>query len=151
MPRLVKKRKHMRTIGSEGGRAKKPCDSPESRISTSNTNENNQNDQHAEPNYSATHLSPPRQIGDDSSGTIPGPSRSTVWRRAQKVKELERKRIEQEQQSQVDAESNWEDIEKLVEEKWPIVAREIRATVLTKGMISLLSVLEVVEKYYPNS
>ncbi|RPA98174.1 hypothetical protein L873DRAFT_1790506 [Choiromyces venosus 120613-1] len=46
--------------------------------------------------------------------------------------------MEQEQQSQVDAESNWEDIEKLVEEKWAMVRREIRATVLKKDIQRVL-------------
>jgi len=144
MPRIEKKRKHMRTIGSEGGRSKKLCDSPESGTSTLNANNKPQNlvanhshNPHAKSDYSLNHLSSHHQNAEPSSSTTRGPSRSTLWRRAQKANEREKQRIAQEQQSLVDAEGNWEDIEKLVEEKWPMVAKEIRVTVLKKGMMIL--------------
>ena len=85
-----------------------------------------------------------------SPSTTRGPSRSTLWRRAQKAKENEQQQKQPAQSCQVDAESNWEDIEKLVEEKWPMVAREIRATVLKKGIIILNPIVNAFEKDVTN-
>ena len=63
-----------------------------------------------------------------------GPSRSTLWRRAQRQKAEESKRIEQLERSR-NAEHDWQDIDRLVEKKWPMVTKDIRATILFKGII----------------
>jgi len=138
----------MRTIGSEGGRAKKPCESPESHSPTLNANQFPSSSQQnmaaniantSNPEFNA-HAHNPTTSSDNatsSPSTTRWLSRSTLWRRAQKAKEKEQQQKEQGQRSQVDAESNWEDIEKLVKEKWPMVARGIQATVLKKGIIIL--------------
>jgi len=151
----------MRTIGSEEGRAKKPCESPESHSPALNANQFPSSSQQnmaanianrSDPEFNGHSHNP--TISSDNTTSSPsttrGPSQSTLWRRAQKAKEKKQQQKEQAQSSQGDAESNWEDIEKLVEEKWPMVAREIRATVLKKGIIILNPIVNGFEKDVTN-
>jgi len=62
-----------------------------------------------------------------TTSTLKGPAKSTIWKRAQKkkAKEKERQWRVQQQQDEDTAEENWEDMGRLVEEKWPMVSKEM--------------------------
>ena len=139
----------MRAAGSQGGRPKKLCDLSDSPIQQQNIShteseyEDEQDNLH--PAISESELptisnEPTAPLGRPShnsvwgnnSGTGKGPSKSTLWRRAQREREQLR---EQEELDLGGDEDNWEDLMREVEEKWPMVSKEIRATVLKKGMI----------------
>jgi len=140
MPRPNDQRKRLRAVGSQGGRPKKLCNSPESPSeyhdiratqfpSPSPTIANIPSSQ-SDPNSSLSQSS-------SSGSTNREPSKSTLWRRAQRERENARKQQELEVMS---GSENWEDIEREVEEKWPMVTKAIRETVLMKGIpVSLIS------------
>jgi len=71
----------------------------------------------SDPEFNA-HSHNPTTSSDNATSSLSttrGPFRSTLWRRAQKAKEKEQQQKQQAQSSQFDAESNREDIEKLLQ------------------------------------
>ena len=142
MLRHNNKQNHRRSIGLEGGHPEKCSD-----IADSTSPEPDISERQSPHDLSLQPITPERSglLNNNAANTAnttstsKGPARSTIWRRAQKEKEKEKerqRRVEQ-QQNEDNAEENWEDIERLVEEKWPMVSKEIRATVLKRGMIDL--------------
>jgi len=75
----------------------------------------------------------------NTTSTLKGPARCPIWRSApkKKAKKKERPWRVQQQQDEENAEENWDDMERLVEEKWPMVTKEMRGTLLKRGMIYL--------------
>ena len=141
MPPIQQKRKCLRRIGSHGGRSKKVCQQSPTAGSNSSQDEFVLNEESDEEAANRVHgsLGGSQDIGTGGSGSgqggKKGPAKSTLWRRAQKEKEKQRL-----QEASVDErlENSWEDLETQVEEKWPMVGKEVRLIVLKKGMLILL-------------
>ena len=134
MPRLTNKRKHMRAIRPEGGRPKKRSDVHESVSSEpdiGNSSVQRPPSQQQSPPQRSVSISGNSAPAEQSTPASKGPSRTTLWRRAKKEREMEN-----EGQNELNAEENWEDMEQLVEEKWPRVSKEIRTTVLKRGIVT---------------
>ena len=148
MPRINKKQKLKRQSGSQGGRPKKLCDISESPMGEYSTLDSgqisaipprSQQNQHLISSHfnnsqsiSNSLIQPSGTEGNAGTNTQKGPSRTTLWRRRQREQERVRGQEERNEGNRVE---DWEDTDHQVEEKWPMVTKEIRTTVLKQGMI----------------